>query len=233
MTPGIDPPEGGTAEQSPAMAWDRLLPPERAGDVAQRLPLTVEPMRHLSVDELLVLDDDLPQAEGATLFWITFQPGPPGGGPAPGGRWVAWAATIAGTRATPWLVTARRLRLRRPDSALVALIAGVAGEGPETSIVTEGTPRAVEPVPRQLACICRERSLEAVYRAGEAGWRSVDAVKRRTGAIFGECQGRRCRERIAARLDLDPQDRRAAMTPRPPLVPVPASVLAAFAERGA
>jgi hypothetical protein len=214
---------------NPVMAWDRLLPPERAGDVAQRRALTVEPLRRLSLDELLVLDDDLPQADGATLFWIRFEAAASAGAPPGDGRWIAWAATLAGARATPWQVTARRLRLQRPDPVLVALIGDVPGAVLEATVTAEGPPRAVEPVPRQLACICRERSLEVVYRAGESGWRSVDAVKRRTGAIFGECQGRRCRERIAARLDLDPQDRRAAMTPRPPLVPVPASILAAFA----
>jgi hypothetical protein len=200
------------------MAWDRLTPPERGGDVTQRAPLRVAPLRRLSVDELLVEDDDLPQAEGATLFWLERRD--------PG--WEAWAARIAGDHATPWLVAAERLHLVGPDPALLALI-GLEAARPNATITVSGSPRAVEPVPRQLACICRERSLDAVYRAAEDGWRTVDAVKRRTGAIFGECQGRRCRARIAERLDLDPGDLRAQITPRPPLVPVPASVLAAFA----
>jgi len=200
------------------MAWDRLTPPERGGDVSQRVPLRVATLRRLSVDELVVEDDDLPQADGATLFWLERR--------NPG--WEAWAARIVGADATPWLVAAQRLHLVRPDPALLSLIGLDAGPRNAT-ITTSGSPRAVEPVPRQLACICRERSLDAVYRAAEEGWRTVDAVKRRTGAIFGECQGRRCRARIAERLDLDPSDPRAQITPRPPLVPVPASVLAAFA----
>jgi Sarcosine oxidase A3 domain len=207
---------------NPAMAWDRLLPPEPGGDVERRQPLEVDAMRRLSVDELLVLDDDLPQADGATLFWIHSLPA--------GEGWEAWAASLDGARATPWMVTARRLRLQRPDPALLALLATGATARTERGIVTVGEPRRVEPVPRQLACICRERSLETVYRAGASGWRTIDAVKRRTGAMFGECQGRRCRARIAARLDLEPSDRRATITARPPLVPVPASVLAVFAE---
>jgi hypothetical protein len=200
------------------MAWDRLAPPERGGDAAQRLPLTVAPLRRLAVDEMVVEDDDLPQADGATLFWLERRD--------PG--WEAWAARIDGADATPWLVSAQRLHLLRPDPALLALLGIDEGES-ATPITVSGTPREVEPVPRQLACICRERSLELVYRAAEEGWRTVDAVKRRTGAIFGECQGRRCRTRIAARLDLDADDLRAQITPRPPLVPVPASILAAFA----
>src|SRR5437660_632674 len=97
---------------NPAMAWDRLAPPERGGDVARRVPLQVESLRRLEVEELLVRDDDLP-------------------------------------------------------------VAGVAS---------------------------------------------------------GECQGRRCVAPTAARLDQQPGDRGARITPRPPLVPVPASILAAFAE---
>jgi len=200
------------------MAWDRLVPPERGGDVVQREPLAVAPLRRLSVDELVIEDDDLPQADGATLFWL---------GRRDAG-WEAWAARIEGADATPWLVSAQRLEIVRPDPALLALIGLGEGES-EPTVTVSGAPRAVEPVPRQLACICRERSLEAVYRAAEEGWRTVDAVKRRTGAIFGECQGRRCRVRIAARLDLALDEPRAQITPRPPLVPVPASVLAAFA----
>jgi Sarcosine oxidase A3 domain len=200
---------------NPAMAWDRLEPPARAGDVAQRRPLTVHPLRRLAVEELLVVDDDLPQADGATVFWL--QPDGAGSG------WVAWAATLDGAVAVPWLVRAMRLRLRHPDPVLLRLVAEAPG-----AIAAEGPARAVEPMPRQLACICREKSLESLYRAAEAGWTTTEQVKRRTGAIFGECQGRRCESVIARRLDLEPVDPRARISPRPPLVPVPASVLAAF-----
>lgn len=210
------------ATLNPAMAWDRLEPPARAGDVAQRRPLTVHSLRLLAVEELLVVDDDLPQADGATLFWLE----PDGAGPG----WVARAATLTGEVAVPWLVRAARLRLRRPDPLLLRLVAGAPG-----TVEVEGLPRSVEPMPRQLACICREKSLESVYRAAEAGWATTEQIKRRTGAIFGECQGRRCETVVAQRLDLEPADPRAQISPRPPLVPVPASVLAAFAapaERG-
>ncbi len=199
----------------PRMAWDRLEPPQRAGDVAQRRPLTVLPLERVVVDELLVVDDDLPQARGATLVWLEREPR---------GAWTAWAALIDEERATPWLVTASRVRLVRPDPALLRLI------GPGAAAIVEGEPRPLEPMPRHLACICREKSAESVYRAAGAGWTSVEALKRRTGVLFGECQGRRCEALVAGWLDLEADDPLAQMTPRPPLVPVPASLLAAFAD---
>jgi bacterioferritin-associated ferredoxin len=197
---------------NPAMAWDRLTPPERGGDVAQRVPLQVEPLRRLVVEELLVRDDDLPAAGGATLFWLQGREG----------AWVAWAASIDGDRAVPWLIHAARLRLERTDPSLRALLPDDAPAG--------GDPRPLEPMPRALACICRERSVEAIYRSADEGWTTVEEVKRRTGVAFGECQGRRCVAPTATRLDQGPSDRGAWITPRPPLVPVPASILAAFAE---
>jgi hypothetical protein len=201
------------ADLNPAMAWDRLIPPERGGDVGQRAPLQVEPLRRLEVDELLVRDDELPAAGGATLFWLQRREG----------AWVAWAASMDADRAVPWLIHATRLRLERTDPSLRALLPDAAPG--------EGDPRPLEPMPRALACICRERSVEAIYRSADEGWTTVDEVKRRTGVAFGECQGRRCVAGTAARLDQQPGDRGARITPRPPLVPVPASILAAFVER--
>jgi hypothetical protein len=203
-----------SADLNPAMAWDRLVPPARGGDVAKRTPLQVEPLRRLTVDELLIRDDDLPAAGGATLFWLE----------AREGGWVAWAASIDGDRAMPWLVDAASLRLERTDPSLLSLV-------PDWDVLTDDDPRALEPMPRTLACICRERSVEAVYRSADEGWATVEEVKRRTGLAFGECQGRRCVAAIAARLDQQEGERGARITPRPPLVPVPASILAAFAER--
>ena len=73
-------------------------------------------------------------------------------------------------------------------------------------------------------------SSERVYRAIHHGWGTVDELKRATEVGFGECQGRRCVAGQAHRLDLTPDQPRGNITPRPPLLPVPASVLAAFAE---
>jgi hypothetical protein len=91
----------------------------------------------------------------------------------------------------------------------------------------------METPPRHLACICRLTPSEDVYGALEEGWRTVDEVKRATEACFGECQGRRCVPGIALRLDLTTEQPRGRITPRPPLLPVPASVLAAFADEAA
>ena len=180
--------------------------------MAQRSPLHVEPLRRLEVDELLVRDDDLPDAEDATLFWLEGREG----------SWEAWAASIDGDRAIPWVVRAIHLRPERSDPSLLALLGGEAAPG-------AGEPRPLETMPRTLACICRERSVEAIYRSVDEGWTTVEEVKRRTGVAFGECQGRRCAGPVAARLDQGQDDRGARITPRPPLVPVPASILAAFA----
>jgi Sarcosine oxidase A3 domain len=200
---------------NPAMAWDRLEPPSRAGDVARRRPLTVLPLQRRMVDELRVVDDDLPQADGATLLWLERD----------GDGWVAWAALLRDTEATPWVIAARSVRLVRPDPSLLRWLGTDAA-----ALGSEGNPRPVEPMPRHLSCICREKSAESAYRAAEAGWATVDAVKRRTGAVFGECQGRRCESLIAGWLDLDAGDPQGRITSRPPLVPVPASVLAAFVD---
>lgn len=193
-------------------AWDRLAaPPGEA--------LKVEPLRRVTLDELLIVDDDLPQLDDATLIWAW---------PTDGG-WAARAARIMGAVATPYAIHAARLRIERPDPNLARLL-GIDPAAPPPSVSFSGEPRAWEPMPRQLACICRETSSERVYRAIHHGWRTVDELKRATEAGFGQCQGRRCVANLAHRVDLTPDDPRGNITPRPPLVPVPASVLAAFAE---
>ncbi|HEX2140893.1 MAG TPA: (2Fe-2S)-binding protein, partial [Candidatus Limnocylindria bacterium] len=142
--------------------------------------------------------------------------------------WAIRAVRISNGVATPYRVHAARLHLRRPDPNLLRLL-GIDPAAPPPSVRLEGAPRPMESPPRHLACICRLTDDGEVYRAIERGWRTVDAVKRATEAAFGECQGRRCVTGLAARLDLTPADPGGSITPRPPLVPVPASVLAAFA----
>ncbi len=180
--------------------WERL----RATDGR---PLQVAPIRRERVAELRVVDGDLPDHEGAAVFdaW------------AADGGYVVRAASQRGPQVTPWEVRATTLEIERSDGRLEALLAGagaVAGEGE---------------LERQ-ACACRGISVDAAYRAIGAGWETADAVKRATRIGFGPCQGRRCIPWLAARLELEPDDPLAQITPRPPLVPVPISVLAAFAE---
>ncbi len=197
---------------APLPAWDRLAAPTTG-------TLNVQPLRRASVEELLVIDDELPQFDGATLFWAW----------ADEDGWSARAALIVGEAATPFLIHAARLRLERPDPNLPRLL-GIDPAAPPPSVSISGHPRVLERPPRQYACICRLTPTGQVYAAIEAGWRTVDELKRATGVAFGECQGRRCVDGLAHRLDLTPDQARGTITPRPPLVPVPASVLAAFVE---
>jgi hypothetical protein len=196
-------------------AWDRLA-------LTEGTRLRVEPLRRVTFDELVVDDDDLPQLDGATLFWAW----PDAGG------WAARAVLLRDVVATPYAVRARRLRIERPDPNL-ALLLGIDQAAAPASVSFSGEPRTMETPPRHLACICRLTPSEDIYAALEEGWRTVDEVKRATEACFGECQGRRCVPVIAMRLDLTPDEPRGRITPRPPLVPVPASVLAAFVDEGA
>ena len=181
-------------------AWERL----RSAD---HRPLVIEPIRRLTVDTLHVDDGDLPEHDRATVFdaW------------ADGAGVVVRAAALRDQRATPYEIRARTLEVHRSDGRLEALLAG--------SGVVEG-PGELE----RLACACRGVSSDAAYRAIGAGWQTADAVKRATRIGFGPCQGRRCVPWLAQRLELDPADPLAQITPRPPLVPVPISLLAAFAE---
>ena len=180
-------------------AWERLRAPDRR-------PLRVGPVRHAKVGELAVVDGLLPAHDGAVVFdaWRV-----------PHGV-VVRAAVQRDVQIAPWEILAGVLRIEGSDGRLEALLAGagrVAGEGD---------------LERQ-ACACRGISVDAAYRVIGAGWGTVDAVKRATRIGFGPCQGRRCVPWLAERLELDPEDPLAQVTPRPPLVPVPISVLAAYA----
>lgn len=181
-------------------AWERLRAPDHR-------PLEVGPIRRVAVEALRVVDGDLPDHDGATVFdaW------PDGHGV------VVRAAALDDVRIVPMQLRAVTLRVERSDGRLEALLAGagpVAGEGE---------------LERQ-ACACRGISTDAAYRTISAGWATVDAVKRATRIGFGPCQGRRCIPWLAAVLELDSEDPLAQISPRPPLVPVPVSVLAAFTE---
>ncbi|HUH17374.1 MAG TPA: (2Fe-2S)-binding protein [Methylomirabilota bacterium] len=184
-------------------AWERLRAPDH------RL-LRVDAVRHASVDELHVTDGDLPEHDGATVFdaWTDTDDG----------AVVVRAASVRDIVVTPWQIRAGRLRVEGSDGRLEALLAG------------QGVVDGGGELERQ-ACACRGISTDAAYRAIGAGWATVDAVKRATRIGFGPCQGRRCVPWLAARLELDPADPLAQITPRPPLVPVPISVLAAYARR--
>ena len=180
-------------------AWERLRAPDHR-------PLRMAGVRRFEVPALRVVDGDLPDHGGATVFdaW------------AAGSSVIVRAASVEDLAVTPMEILAGSLTVEQSDGRLEALLAGgglVAGSGE---------------LERQ-ACACRGISVDAAYRTIAAGWETADAVKRATRIGFGPCQGRRCVPWLADRLELDPADPLAQITPRPPLVPVPISVLAAFA----
>ena len=185
--------------------WERLRAPDHR-------PLQVGPIREVTVDELRVVDGELPDHDDAVVFDAWFADD--------GAITVVRAAALRDVDVSPWEIRASQLLVERSDGRLEALLAG---SGP---VAAEGE------LERQ-ACACRGISVDAAYRAISLGWETVDAVKRVTRIGFGPCQGRRCVPWLAARLELSMDDPLAQITPRPPLVPVPMSVLAAFAPRRA
>lgn len=180
-------------------AWDRLRRPDHR-------PLHIARVRRLRVDRLRVADGDLPDHDGATVIDAWREPD---------GTVTVRAATIRDVDVTPLEIRAAALEIGASDGRLEALLDGA------------GPVAAAGNLERQ-ACACRGISADAAYAAIGAGWSTADAVKRTTRIGFGPCQGRRCVPWLAERLELDPADPLAQITPRPPLVPVPVSLLAAF-----
>lgn len=182
-------------------AWERLRAPDHRA-------LVVAPIRRRVVEALRVVDGDLPDHDGATVFdaWRELD-----------GAVVVRAAAVRDTELQPIELRAAALTIEQSDGRLEALLAG------------SGPVRGEGELERQ-ACACRGISTDVAYRTIGAGWATVEAVKRATRIGFGPCQGRRCVPWLTSVLELDPADPLAQITPRPPLVPVPISVLAAFAE---
>ncbi len=178
--------------------WERLRAPDRR-------PLKVAAVERRTFDVLRVVDGDLRDVDGATVFdaWTDAD------------GYVLRAAVLDDVTVTPYEVRAAELEIEDGDGRLEALLAG------SGVVATLGELE-------HLACACRGVAADAVYRAVSNGWETVDQLKRATRVAFGVCQGRRCVPWLAARLELAADDPRAQVTPRPPLVPVPASVLAAF-----
>jgi bacterioferritin-associated ferredoxin len=180
--------------------WERLRAPDRR-------PLDVGPLERRDVDRLVVDDGNLPAHAGATVFDAWRE----GSGVA------VRAAHLDGSRVMPLVIHAAQLEIRGSDGRLEALLG-------------DARPVAAPGELERLACACRGVTADAVYRAIGNGWETIDQLKRATRIAFGECQGRRCVPWLAARLELDPTDPRARLKPRPPLVPVPLAILAAYAE---
>ena len=81
----------------------------------------------------------------------------------------------------------------------------------------------------QIVCRCEEVTLGEILDAIRRGARDADAVKRMTRAGMGLCQGKTCGRLVAAIIARETgqalQDVRP-VTPRLPVRPIPASVLA-------
>ncbi len=191
----------GPAPSRRLPVWERL----RAADAR---PLRVQAVERRTLEMLRVVAGDLPDLDHATVFdaWTDAD------------GYLLRAARIDDVTVLPIEVRAARLEISGSDGRLEALLLGSGVVA--TAAELEG-----------LACACRGVSADTAYRAIGNGWTTVEQVKRATRIGFGVCQGRRCVPWLAECLELEPDDPRAQITPRPPLVPVPASVLAAFIER--
>ena len=91
------------------------------------------------------------------------------------------------------------------------------------------TQKAMDQIRREeLVCRCEEVSREAIEEAIRDGATTLDAVKRRTRAGMGLCQGRTCR-RIVSSLITEISAKPALVlsppTARPPVRPIPMNVL--------
>lgn len=202
-------------------AWERLRAPAGAR-------LRVAPPERRAYDVLELSDSDVAELAGATAFLVERTPE----------GFEIWAARIdADGAATTYQVTTKRLRIRAADAALARHLGfepsapptdvewtWLDGHGAQAGASAPGGPGSTD----EVICPCRGITRRQVEGAVSEGWRSVDAVKRATKATFGECQSRQCAETIAGIIGLEEGDRRSEITPRPPLVPVPASILAAF-----
>ncbi|MFN2484995.1 MAG: (2Fe-2S)-binding protein [Candidatus Limnocylindria bacterium] len=196
-----------------APAWERLAAPEG-------VRLHVARPESVETDLLDVDEGDLPAFAGATVInaWR-----------AADDRYVVWAARIDGTTALTYVIHASELSIRAADAALARLIGFDPASPPPGIRWVGGRAEDAATGRSDVVCSCEGITRERIEAAISSGARSVDAVKRATKATFGACQSRICAPAIAAMLGLATDEPRAAITPRPPLVPVPASVLAAFA----
>lgn len=88
---------------------------------------------------------------------------------------------------------------------------------------------------RIYVCRCEEVTDEMVRQAVRDGARTIDAVKKRTRAGMGFCQGRTCRNLIARIIAEETGQDMARLTPptfRAPVRPVAISAIAGSAEEG-
>ncbi len=82
---------------------------------------------------------------------------------------------------------------------------------------------------KTILCRCEDVSESDVRKALDAGYRTIEEIKRYTGFGTGTCQGKECLALIASTLVGlgQPADTLQAFTSRSPLAPTPLKLFAA------
>ncbi len=172
-------------------------------------------------DQLRVVRD----ADGRSSVPEVFVAGDAGG---LGGARVALAqGTIAGSRAASDLGHAPDAA--RLEAARAALARGQRFQRALWTLYAGPRPGHGLALPETLICRCEEVDRAALEAAIAGGAASIGALKRRTRAGMGRCQGRYCAPVMAAMIAEatgQPIDEFALMAPRAPTRPVPIAAIA-------
>ena len=87
-----------------------------------------------------------------------------------------------------------------------------------------------------MICRCEDVTREMILKCIADGYETIDEIKRVTRAGMGPCQGRTCRQLIAAELSRHygiSMEEVLMTTFRPPVKPIPLGILAdAYSEEG-
>lgn len=95
--------------------------------------------------------------------------------------------------------------------------------------------RAAEGRAETVICRCEEITEADILAAYEAGYRTVDEIKRKLRCGMGPCQGRTCSQLVLsllARLSGKTQAELAPAFTRPPLKPTPLNAFRALEDAG-
>jgi NAD(P)H-nitrite reductase large subunit len=82
---------------------------------------------------------------------------------------------------------------------------------------------------KTMICRCEDLTLEVIQECIANGYKTIDEIKRVTRAGMGPCQGRTCRQLIAAELSKAygiPMEEILMTTFRPPVKPIKLGMLA-------
>lgn len=82
---------------------------------------------------------------------------------------------------------------------------------------------------KKIVCICQDITEGEIRDAIKRGYNDIESLKRYTGAATGPCQGKICLTHIIAMLAMElgkSPEELGMPTQRPPIKPIPLSVLA-------